>query len=389
MMDGKRQQAYAYLVDLAEKQGYVTFDEIIDSAEKWNLPIQDVDWLSGAVTTRGILVYDEVPISTSRPDNEEYDDFAHGDYEAVFARVIELDESLAPFIEDVRELIPPQARELSSLKYQVREGNDYAKTRMIEMHLRLAVKVALQRAEAMDFDISDAIGYACIGLLQAIEKYDPDVNGAFSGYASLWMYQVIGRMQPTKRPQVYYPVHKKENYFAMYPYLKEKGCFECNEIVQCKNVRNMICQKLECGEEQAEDVVLASIPFLSYENVDMFLENIDVCEKHDECESILQDKKTEEDAIIIEDVFLNFDMENNVERVFLKNNLMDILSKTLREKERQVLLMRYGFIHGEEKTLDEVGKAFGVTRERIRQIEAKALKKLQQPKILEKLRDYL
>lgn len=86
-------------------------------------------------------------------DNDEYDDFAQSDYEAVYTKIIELSPSLEPFVNDVRNIIPPQRQEINQLKYQIVDGNDYARSRMIEMHLRIALKLALQRAEAFDMDI--------------------------------------------------------------------------------------------------------------------------------------------------------------------------------------------------------------------------------------------
>lgn len=232
-----RQEAYEYLIGLANKQEYVTFDEIMDCADDHDLPIQDFDWLSNSITLKGILVYSEAPSSASATDEDEYDDFAQSDYEAVYNRIIELSPSLEPFVNGVRDIIPPQRHEIKQLKYQIVDGNEYARSRMIEMHLRIALRVALQRSEVFDMDIEDAIGYACIGLIIAVDKYDPDTFGAFASYATLWILQNISREQSTRRPLVYYPVHQKENYFSMYPILKSHGCIECDDLWQCKKAR--------------------------------------------------------------------------------------------------------------------------------------------------------
>ena len=85
MTGDSRQDAYAYLLNLAAQKGYITFDSIIDAADKWQLHINDVDWLSNSISTRGILVYDEAPEKINRVKNEdEYEDYAQSDYEAVF-----------------------------------------------------------------------------------------------------------------------------------------------------------------------------------------------------------------------------------------------------------------------------------------------------------------
>ena len=164
-----RQEALLNLIQLSEELGYVTFDNIMDCADSFSLPIQDFDWLSNTVATRGIIVYDEAPTNRIREDQdaEEYDDYAHGDYDIIYDRIIELDPNMKAFVEEVRRIVPPQWREFDTLKYQAMEGNQHARERMVEMHLRVALRLALQRAAAFDLDIEETIGDACIGLVIA------------------------------------------------------------------------------------------------------------------------------------------------------------------------------------------------------------------------------
>ena len=91
-----RQEALLNLIQLSEELGYVTFDNIMDCADSFSLPIQDFDWLSNTVATRGIIVYDEAPTNRIREDQdaEEYDDYAHGDYDIIYDRIIELDPNM-------------------------------------------------------------------------------------------------------------------------------------------------------------------------------------------------------------------------------------------------------------------------------------------------------
>ncbi|WP_418790943.1 sigma-70 family RNA polymerase sigma factor [Phosphitispora sp. TUW77] len=374
-MDGNREEALSNLIELSQRQGYITFDDIIESSENFGLPIQDVDWLSNSITTKGIIIYDEKPSMSRMSEDGEFDDFAHGDYETIFDRVISLDETLEPFINEARSIIPPQYREIAQLKYQVVEGNRHARNRMIEMHLRMAEKIALQRTEVLDLDIADSISCACLGLINAVDKYDPDKLGAFGSYAALWMQQLLGRESPTKRPLIYYPVHKKEGYYTMYPMIKERGCLECEDIGQCRKLLDMICNKLGCTNEQAEDVIEACIPL---ESLDLFLENIDEYEKRqEECEV-----EVPKDLVARDDLF------EMVAGDLLKDYVVDLLGD-LKDREREILIARYGLGGTEEKTLEEVGGMYGVTRERIRQIEAKALGKLRNPIRLKKLKDFL
>ena len=255
-----RQTAYENLIALAERQGYVTFENIMDCADEYSLPIQDFDWLSNSITTRGILVYSESPANNVSSEEDDFDDFAQSDYDAVYTRIIELSPSLESFVSYVKSVIPPQRGEIGQLKYQIVDGNAYARERMIEMHLRIALRVALQRAETYDMDIEDAVGYACIGLVTAVDKYDPDTSGAFASYASLWIIQNISRVQSTQRPLVYYPVHQKEGYFTMYPLLKSQGCIGCERLKNCAYAVSVVREKIECSLEEAKKILDQMIP---------------------------------------------------------------------------------------------------------------------------------
>ena len=381
MAGDNRQDAYVYLLNLATQQGYVTFDNIIDAADRWELPVNGVDWLSNSITTRGILVYDEAPEKTNRvSDDNEYSDYAQSDYEAVFQRVIKLEPSLKPLIDEIRLIRPPQFRELSGIIYQAKEGNEYARNRIVEMHLRIAVRIGLQRAEQYDADLIDCIGDACIGLLTAVDRYDPDTSGPFGSYASLWMLQNISREQKTQRPDVYYPVHKKEQYYTMYPILRDRGCTSCEKIWKCKKVRDLIQERLNCSNEQTEDVILQMKPFDSLDAMidDVFRDEDDVFEKHE----------NEFEILLLERLTDPHDMCAGLERKNMQETVNSIL-KTLTDREQKVIKDRFGFDNGEEKTLEEVSADFGVTRERVRQIELKALRKLSHPSRLNKLKGYI
>lgn len=394
LMESKNgiESALANLIQLSSEKGFLVFDDIYDVADKWNLSIRDVDYLSSSIATRGILVYDEAPVTNAAGSSEDdYDDYAQRDYEVVFNRVIVLDPGLDDFINTVRAVVPPQAREMDQLKYQVQEGNLYARERVIQMHLRFAVRIALQRAELYDCEIADTLQEACVGLITAVDRYDPDSSGPFGSYASLWILQNIGRAQATQRPAVYYPVHKKEGYFTIYPILKEKGYLD-SDIWTNPEVRRLIQDRLVCGIDHAEDIIKQSMPIESLDDIyEMFLKNIDVDEIQDDVFENIIENEIQQDVFqnINSDAFYwNDDICEEIEQRALREILENLMGE-LTSREQEVLKARYGFEDDVEKTLEEVGQTFGVTRERIRQIESKALRKLSHPTKTRKLKDFL
>lgn len=374
-----RQLAYKNLITIAEKQGYVTFDDIMDCADEYSLPIQDFDWLSNSVTTRGIIVYNETP--SANPSDDEADDYAQSDYDLIYERIISLCPSLDRFVSFVRSVTPPQRGEVTQLKYQVIDGNFYARNRMIEMHLRLALRLSLQRAETYDADIENTLSDACVGLIIAVDKYDPDTSGAFAPYASLWILQNISREQPTQRPLVYYPAHRKEGYFAVYPILKALGCIGCDKLKLCTKAQKTVQEKINCDEVVAKTILEQMIPDECLE--DLLSEYTDETNRpysNDLATSIVLSSLSTETVVSDDDAYVSLYYKQ------LKEDVSEALN-TLTPREAKVIQLRYGF-SGSEMTLEEVGKVFNVTRERIRQIEAKALRKLRHPSRAKRLKDY-
>lgn len=175
---------------------------------------------------------------------------------------------------------------------------------------------------------------------------------------------------------MYYPVHRKELYFSSYPVLKQAGCIGDLNIANDSDVRELIRKKFSFTEEQIEVVLNAATPFESFEKLyDISSEKYDVFE--DEVDICLPQELIMEDFVETE-IIINM----------LKEQLVEVLA-TLSEREQKVLKLRYGLIDGEEKTLEDVGKECFITRERVRQIESKALQKLRYPSRSRKLKDYV
>ena len=368
-MDGdNRQKAFKYLLQIAENQGYITYDNIFDAADKWQLSIDTVDWLSNSIATYGIIVCENAPKKNDdvKDNKESSTDYAQISYDKIYDKVLKLQPSLTNFVNEVRKIRPPQFKEIKGLIYQAKEGNQYACNRIVEMHLRLALKVALQRALLFEEDIEDCLSNACLGLRLAIDSYNPHKNGAFGSYASLWMIQVIAREQGTKRPTVYYPVHRKEQYYIAYPKLKSDGCLECDELLTCSVVRNKIKNWIGCDAEQIEDILKASTPIESLD---------DIKENNYEFDDQEEYLKTNVLDVIIDTEEIALDHCMRCEKYKILHDLMNKLT----DKERKVLEFKFGFLDGKEKTLEEIGHYFGCTRERIRQILEKIYRKFRNP----------
>ncbi len=387
-MDGdNRQEALKNILKLAESQGYITYDNIFDTADKWNLSIDVVDWLSNNIAIHGVIVCESAPqkekntnITGQNVINEskkDFTDYAQIEYDEIYNKVLRLQPALINFVNEVKKIKPPQHKELKGLIHQAKEGNEYARNRIIEMHLRLALKVALQRALLYDEDIDECIGNACLGLRLAIDSYNPYRNGPFGSYAPLWMIQVMAREQGTKRPTVYYPVHKKEQFFAVYPKLKDDGCLKCDKISSCITIREKIIELLKCEIDQVDDVINALIPMESIEELKEKLnDDNNECDENDDVNNF-------PDAVIdAEDiVFCNLSE-------YEKNKILYQMIGELNDREKKIIELKYGLEDGKERTLEEIGNGMDLTRERIRQIIAKILRKFRHPSRSREFADY-
>ncbi|MCH3955343.1 MAG: sigma-70 family RNA polymerase sigma factor [Eubacterium sp.] len=429
MGNGNRTKAYQQLVGLAEKQGYLLFDDLLNSSDQWALPLQDVDWLSNSIATRGILIYDKAPDAQVTEIDDDYRDFAQIDYDEVFQKVIMIDPLLENFITYVRNIKPPQAREMDQLKYLVQEGNPVARKRVCEMYLRVAVRIALNTVEQFDCDMDETLQNACLGLLKAVDNYDPDSGDPFGTYATLTITSNVRRRIPNQRPSIYYTAKMKESYLMVYPVLKEYGywgeewsCTDMQDISQLlacalesdmeqslfydlwkvdgwyhgkdwnfdglQDFIKLVVKALEIDDEcqyqflyMIEQIILPIIeqftPIESLqEKYDEFLKNIDTYETH-----------TYIQGINLEECFYKDDLFEQVSEDALSDAIDNVL-EGFTEREQIVIRGWYALGYGGKKTFKDLGSQLGLSRGRIGQIKDKALKKLQEPSNKRRLLPY-
>lgn len=260
-----------------------------------------------------------------------------------------------------------------SLAMQIAEGNNFARDRLIKLYMRSVLKIALSMTKQYELDIEDAISSGCIGLMNAVDRYDPSGFSAFHSYASLWIQQSIQRDCNPVWIDYYYPAHYKEKMFRsiqkyeQYTTGEEPGTPLYNTIIK------KIAQETDIQESDVSSA-LRSACAQKYGK-----RNID-----DLIEQEIADGEMLPRALIIDDEVLFED--------FIRNELSIAIDKalsTLTEREASIIRKRNGLDTNRPMTLEEIGALLNVTRERIRQIEEKALRKLRHPSRSKKLKEYL
>lgn len=316
------------------------------------------------------MIYDEAPKRTVVASAEPSEDFVHINYEDVYLDATKSEPSMTNVIEKIRLIKPPQHREICTLRLQVEDGNQFARTRMIEMHLRLALRISLERAKQFDLELQELFPLACIGLITAVDRYGIESKGAFSSYASLWILQHLSREQPTQNPTIYFPFHKKEESYSLYPKLKDRLLHLCPNLCGNDEALSMTEEILSCDRSYAVEMLLMCSPSLSVEEIS---EDADTHDWYSGVTEFSYNKRNE----LFDDIAVSS----------LQRTISKILT-TLTPKERDVIVARYGLLDGEVETLEEVGETYDVTRERVRQIEKKAFNKLSHVSRQKYLTDY-
>ena len=330
--------------------GFISEDHIFDVLEENGISLFDVEYICDHLLSKGVIIRDD---ALTDDEEDEYDR-SNVDYEEVFSEVLKIDDTFSDFIEYIRGIKPPQHREWMNLMPQVKLKNAYARNRIFEMYMKVAVRIALVHAKRYHLPLDETIQNAMMGLHVSIDKYETARQENFASYFPLWVRQFIMRDAPTLNPSVYFPFHIKDKLFAIYDNMEDYfGDIEDRTEPGIELLQS-IATELECTLVEARRLFDYLAP---YESIEELSEN-------EENELLFSD-----DGIGCEN------MISLVERNFDIDDLQIKLSK-LTYREQEVLRLRYGIGYDHEYTLDEIGQKFCVTRERVRQIEAKALRKL-------------
>ena len=371
------------LVKQAKEDKVVSYEEI-NSVIPPEFPPDKLEQLIRGIEEKGIAIVDtaeekkEIMAANVKTDGtvseiEEEEVFVEAEIDETevdqllqtdlikMAEALDVDEPIKMYLREIGQIPLLNYEEEIELAQKVLEGDDDAKQKLIESNLRLVVSIAKKHTNR-GLKMLDLIQEGNMGLMKAVEKFEYEKGFKFSTYATWWIRQAITRAIADQGRTIRIPVHMIET------------------IKKIKKESRIILQ--ETGKEPTAEELSKKLE-LPVDKVKAILE------MNQDPISLETPVGSEEDSelgdFVEDDKFLNpYDATT---RVLLKEQLDEVL-KTLNEREEMVLRYRYGLDDGSPKTLEEVGKIFNVTRERIRQIEVKALRKLRHPSRRKKLEDY-
>lgn len=275
------------------------------------------------------------------------------------------DDSVRLYLREIGKIPLLNAEEELELAQKVKAGDKRAKDKMAEANMRLVVSIA-KRYSGRGLDFLDLIQEGNTGLLRAVEKFDPDKGFKFSTYATWWIRQAITRAIADQARTIRIPVHMVETINKLLR-TQRRMTQELNREPTIEE----LAKELEMEPEKVEYVIKIKQDITSLD--------AGVGRDGEDEDSVLGDFIEDEDSAT---------PEESATSQLLKEQVQSVLS-TLSEREQKIIKMRFGLENGKSHTLEEVGQEFAVTRERIRQIEAKALAKLRKHKDAKKLHEYI
>jgi RNA polymerase primary sigma factor len=273
------------------------------------------------------------------------------------------DDSVRLYLREIGKIPLLNPEEELALAQRVVKGDKDAKDKMAEANMRLVVSIA-KRYVGRGLDLLDLIQEGNTGLLRAVEKFDPDKGFKFSTYATWWIRQAITRAIADQARTIRIPVHMVET---------------INKLLRTQRRLTQELNREPSNEEIAKAMEIDVDKVEHIMKIKQDIHSLDQSVRDDEEDSVLGDFIEDEDTV---------SPEESATTQLLKEHVKDLLG-SLTEREQKILKLRFGLEDGKSHTLEEVGQEFNVTRERIRQIEAKALAKLRKHKDSKKLHDYI
>ena len=346
------------LVKKGKEKGYITYEQLAESLKGLDLDSDTLDELYNLFTENGIMILSEEEESNSGGDNNIpilLDD-------DTLTRDLNINDPVRMYLKEIGQIKLLNTDEELELADRILAGDEQAKAILAEANLRLVVSIA-KRYVGRGMLFLDLIQEGNIGLMKAVEKFDVTKGYKFSTYATWWIRQAITRAIADQARTIRVPVHMVET------------------INKLARIQRQLT--LELNREPSEDELA--------KKMGMSVERIREIYKISQEPVSLETPIGEEDDSHLGDFIKderNMSPEEYATNELLKDEISEVLL-TLTEREEKVIRLRFGLEDGKSRTLEEVGQMFGVTRERIRQIEAKALRKLRHPSRSRKLKDYM
>ncbi len=349
------------LLKLGKEKGVITFEQLAESLKGLDVDNDSLDELYNLFVENNIeIVSDEEGSSEGAKTLEKDEPLILDDAE--ITKDININDPVRMYLKEIGKislLSPEQELDLSK---KAAVGDEMAKNILAESNLRLVVSIA-KRYVGRGLLFLDLIQEGNIGLMKAVDKFDYDKGFKFSTYATWWIRQAITRALADQARTIRVPVHMVETINKM-ARIQRQLTLELNR----EPSEEEVAKKMGISVEKVREVIKISQDPVSLETP--------IGEEDD---SHLGDFVKDVNAMTPEEYATN---------EILKEEIKAVL-ETLQEREQEVLELRFGLVDGTSHTLEEVGKKFNVTRERIRQIEAKALRKLRHPSRAKKLKDFL
>jgi RNA polymerase primary sigma factor len=364
-VDPALDQARLDLIEKAKKDGRIDQREIFTAIPDTPENIDILDALYTELADANIEITGTPDAGPAGLDDEWA--VEDGEEEVVLDEQVYLDDiaddSVRLYLREIGKIPLLSAEEELELARQVVAGDKGAKDKMAEANMRLVVSIA-KRYVGRGLDLLDLIQEGNTGLLRAVEKFDPDKGFKFSTYATWWIRQAITRAIADQARTIRIPVHMVET---------------INKLLRTQRRLTQELNREPSNEEIAKAMEIDVDKVEHIMKIKQDISSLDASVRDDEEDSVLADFIEDEDTISPEESATN---------QLLKEHVKDMLG-SLTEREQKILKLRFGLEDGKSHTLEEVGQEFSVTRERIRQIEAKALAKLRKHKDAKKLHDYI
>ena len=363
MASTDKKNVISSLIESGKAKGKLSTKDITDALEELDYDVEQVDKLYSMLEGQNIEIVEE---GASLDDDLDKLDLEGEDGEDAldlsFVDGVNIDDPVKVYLKEIGRVPLLSPDEEVKLAQRMAEGDAYAKKRLAEANLRLVVSIA-KRYVGRGMQFLDLIQEGNLGLIKAVEKFDHTKGFKFSTYATWWIRQAITRAIADQARTIRIPVHMVET------------------INKVKKVSSQLLH--QNGHDPTAEEIAAALDM----PVDKVREIMRVAQEPVSLETPIGEEEDSHlgDFIPDDDAPAPADAASHT---LLKEQLGEVL-KTLTPREEKVLRLRFGLEDGRSRTLEEVGKEFNVTRERIRQIEAKALRKLRHPSRSKKLKDFL